>query len=275
MPARPGRACAMRRHRAGGAACARKSCASKRSPFSATNRSPGCSAARVAVHALGQHAAVADQHRSGSSACACSSVIMVTSASVHAPRAPRAPRRRRRRMPHARDFLVVLVALAGDQHHVARRRPGAPRARSPRGGPRSRRARCVPVDAGHDLRRRSPRRLAARVVAGDDHAVGQPRGDARPSAGACPRRGRRRSRTRTTARRRARGQRLQRGERLLQRVGRVRVVDHHARGTPRRRSTRCMRPGHRRSSAQTSAARSAGRRARAAPPITASRLCTL
>ena len=91
------------------------------------------------------------------------------------------------RMAHAGDLLVGLVALAGDQHDVARRAP------RDRGGDR----RCaVELDRPAALpASRTPatiasmiaaRVLAARVVAGDDDAVGEPRRRPRPSAGACP-----------------------------------------------------------------------------------------
>ena len=49
-----------------------------------------------------------------------------------------------------RELLALLVALAGDHHHVAGRRPARPRARSPRGGRRLARP-SRRVHAGHDL----------------------------------------------------------------------------------------------------------------------------
>ena len=99
------------------------------------------------------------------------------------------------------------------------------RARSP-----SRRSTIASVavavgDPGEDLGDDRLGVLRARVVGGHDREVGEPRRRSRPSAGACRGRGRRRRRRRTTqppARQRARG-----AQDVLQRVGRVGVVDEH------------------------------------------------
>ena len=99
---------------------------------------------------------------------------------------PAAPRDRlvigERQRPVA-DDLAGFVALAGDQQHVARlqardRRRGSPRARSPI----STRAGRGGQDRGADR----GRIFAARIVVGDDDAVGHLGGDRahqRPLAG--------------------------------------------------------------------------------------------
>ena len=79
----------------------RKSCASKRSPRSATNRSPARRRARVAVHARRSRGAVADQRarRAAARAPAASVIIVGRHASPRGMRAAQrgcAPRRRRR-----------------------------------------------------------------------------------------------------------------------------------------------------------------------------------
>ncbi len=87
------------------------------------------------------------------------------------PRHPRNAAARRR-------LLVVLVALAGDEHDVPRTgfppRPAAgPRGRSTNGPCAARPARW-PASMSARI---CPGRLVARVVAGDDDALRQPRGD--------------------------------------------------------------------------------------------------
>ena len=123
-PGRPARleaAVGERGDRAGRLAPApRKSLASKRSPFSATNRSPALQRAGVGVHAVDRRRAVADQRaRRAASACAWRQRHHRMRALLATPaRALRIAPRRRTACLHAGDLLVVLVALAGDQHHV-------------------------------------------------------------------------------------------------------------------------------------------------------------
>ena len=92
----------------------------------------------------------------------------------------------------ARELLALLVALAGDHHHVAGTRLVH--------RPRDRRAavdqpRRVLPRARQDLADDRLGILRARVVGGDDRLVGQLARRSAPSAGACPGRGRRRRRT--------------------------------------------------------------------------------
>ena len=177
---RPGRARRAPPPRRPACACARKSCASKRSPFSATNRSPGCSVRVSLCTRAISHVAVADaalesrQQRMRLRQRHHASRLRLRHPScARAPPAPRSTSENGCFTP--RDFLVVLVALAGDQHHVARRRRRAiacaiAARRSSITHARVGAGRCRPRSAS----RMSPRRLVARVVAGDDDAVGQP-----------------------------------------------------------------------------------------------------
>ena len=128
-------------------------------------------------------------------------------------------------MTHACHFLVGLVALAGDQHHVIR--VGASQRQRDR-------ATAVALDAGGGRRCESGEDLgddrvavfAARVVVGDDHAVGAFFRDRRhlralaaiAVAAAAEHAGQAAGRVLAQAR-----------QRLLERVGRVRVVDDHQR----------------------------------------------
>ena len=129
-----------------------------------------------------------------------------------------------RHLAPALELLALLVALAGDDHHVAGVARSRRRARSRRGGPA--RPRLPRAGCRQHLLDDRLGVLGARVVGGDDHAVGQPRRGARPSAGAWRGRGRRPRRTRTMHARPPAS--LARGaQHVLQRVGRVGVVDEH------------------------------------------------
>jgi hypothetical protein len=191
-----------RRRRAGGAACGRKSWASKRSPRSATNRSPGCRVRVSVCTREDRRGGSPDQRGPGSSAWAWPRVIIMRATSC-APRcaSARAPGPRSRTAAHAGHLLVVLVALAGQQHHVGRRRP---RTAWRMAGRRSRSRPCGHGrPAGQDLRQdaagsrcagcrwSAPRWSAPRAAA------------MAPISGRLVGRGCRRSRTRTTAGRRA------------------------------------------------------------------------
>ena len=165
-------------------------------------------------------------------------VIMRRASLARAPRAPRPASENGRRRPRSpgssrgpcrRCSTTSLGAASRD-----RRRDGA-RADRPRRSrvAASRRPRSASMIARGIL--------AARVVAGDDHAVGEPRGDRAHQRPLASDRGRRRSRTRTTSlppRSRASGRSA--SQHLLERVGRVRVVDDHERLRP---PTCSMRPG--------------------------------
>src|SRR5207342_2885035 len=75
------------------------------------------------------------------------------------------------RMPHAGDFLVRLVALAGDQYDVAGAR-GPDRA-GDRGSAVALHQRGIrPAEALEDVGDDRVAVLATRVVVGDDHEIG-------------------------------------------------------------------------------------------------------
>ena len=144
------------------------------------------------------------------------------------------------RRHHPVALLPLLVALAGDHHHVARgARPRRPGDRGPPVGLHHGPGRAV-GHAGQDLGDDRLGLLGARVVRGDDRHVGEAPRPRRPSAGACPGRGRRRSRSTQISRPLAR-QLAGRPQHVLERVGRVRVVDDHGKGWPP--STASKRPG--------------------------------
>ena len=157
---------------------------------------------------------------------------------VGEPRPSRAHRPRARaalavveRWPLAADDLVVLVALARDQHDVARRRPRQRPRRSPRARSRSTRARARLAHALEDHRDDARRVLGARVVVGDDDAIGEPlgrRAHQRPLAAVAVAAAAEHD-SHAAARVRAHG-----GQRLAERVRRVRVVDDHERAVARR-----------------------------------------
>ena len=189
-------------------AWARKSCASKRSPRKATNRSPE---RRVRV-SLCTRVKASDgsptRFAPGRLAAASPSVVIGAGAIAGAARAPRSARlgacgRIGERMLDAADVLVVLVALAGEQDHVG----GGGRAdgEADRLGPVLDHVDLVVADrADQDLREDEVGRLEPRVVAGDDHVLGQLDRDRAHQRPLRRRRGCRRSRTRTRACRRAR-----------------------------------------------------------------------
>ena len=224
-PARVARRSAAAAPRA--SACATKSWPSKRSPVSATNRSPGASA-RV-------------------------SVVTRVKRTLRARARGRRRRARRSRCPSCaapcRERRARDVGI-GERRAHAVASPG--RSRGPCRRPARRR---------RAARRRSRRAIAARAVELDASSAGCPcrecrarsrwrsprgsslrglslvtttrsasvRGDRGPSPAACPGRGRRRSRTRRPARRPAATAGRSAVEHLLERVGRVRVVDDHQR----------------------------------------------
>ena len=99
----------------------------------------------------------------------------------------------------AADDLAGLVALAGDQQHVAglKRRDGAADRLAAVADLADVRARRRAVEDGGADRRRI---FAARIVVGDDDAVGALRRDRAHQRRACPCRGRRRRRTPRRAR---------------------------------------------------------------------------
>src|SRR3954469_19503128 len=90
----------------------------------------------------------------------------------------RLPRHRRvveRDLAPARELLALLVALAGDDDDIA---VGGQADRLLDGGaPVDLDVQVVARDPGDDLRDDRLRILGARVVAGDDHLVGESRGD--------------------------------------------------------------------------------------------------
>ena len=134
------------------------------------------------------------------------------------------------RAPLVAVDLVVLVALARDQHHIiAGRSAPAPWRIAQRAVMLDDDAAWPPMPARMSATMRA-RVLAARIVVGDDDVVGELRGDARPSAGACPRRGRRRSRTPRAGGRGSAGARRAAPSRSAS--GRVRVVDDRQRRAP-------------------------------------------
>ena len=125
----------------------------------------------------------------------------------------------------SRDVLIVLVALAGQQHHIGRRR------RADRMGDRFgavlEHVDFVVTDcAGKHLRDDEVGWLVARVVAGDDDAVGKPRRQRahhRPLGSVAVAAAAEQAPEPAAA---LDGQWAQRLQRFLERVGRVRIVDH-------------------------------------------------
>src|SRR5216684_5980408 len=81
-------------------------------------------------------------------------------------------------LPHARGFLIRLVPLAGEQYDVTDPRLGNGRC-DRRGAIDLDRVAAVArfPDAVNDLAGDRPGLLAARIVAGHDHAIGQSRRD--------------------------------------------------------------------------------------------------
>src|SRR5690606_16953827 len=126
---------------------------------------------------------------------------------------------------HAVDFLVGLVALAGDEHDVAGA-GDADRAGDGGGAIALDHYHRGIGDAGHDVDDDGGAVLAARIVVGDHHEIGAGNGGrghlrtlaaitlsaAAEDAGDAPG-----------------GVGAHRGQGLLERVGRVRIVDHHQR----------------------------------------------
>ena len=286
-----------RRPRRAAAACARRS-RSRRRARPAARRTAGPARDRAAV------VAAPAKRRARASPAACTVPPIARAAKSSGRRAGVAVgsssplpscggRQRRRRLlaivevklGRAED-LVVLVALAGDQHDVARRaaaaaRRGSRRAGRPRRGSRASAARQLAASqlgrarAGAPRRgscRRSPRILGARVVAGDDRQVGVARRDlahhrALVAIAIAAAAEHARSAARAVSGRTA-------AMRALQRVGRVRVVDEHS--TPRVVRDALEPPGHAATSA--SAARRSPRRGspRAiAMPTASARFATL
>ena len=154
------------------------------------------------------------------------------------------------RVLDACDLLVVLVALAGDQHHVAR--VGlADRVGDGLATILDHRGVVVADEAGEDLRQDEARCLVARVVAGDDDLVGQPLRDSahqralgRIAVAAAAEHAPQPAAARL-------GQRLQRLQHLLQRIGRVGVVDNDLRLACRRDALHASRHrGHVRADAR-------------------------
>ena len=203
------------------AACATKSWPSKFSPRSATNSAPAGSL-RLSVAT----APIWLRRRDGGLR----------------PRSPAA----RAAPASCRRLQQVASRPAGRRRHGARLRlPGRPRGPCRRSA-RRRRNGCQPAparsrdggrartlaaagDANPATISRDDRVavLAARIVVGDDDAVGAALRRSPPSAGACRGRGRRRSRTRRSGGPGVCSRRL--ASACSQRVGRVRVVDHHQR----------------------------------------------
>jgi hypothetical protein len=129
-------------------------------------------------------------------------------------------------MLDAADVLIVLVALAGDQDHVGGRRRAHREA--DRLGPVLDHVDLVVADgAGQDLGNDEVGRLEARVVAGDHHVLGlldRDRAHQRPLAGVAVAAAAEHAPQLPAPLDR---ERPERRERLLQRIGRVGVVDHH------------------------------------------------
>ena len=133
-------------------------------------------------------------------------------------------------MLHARDLLIVLMPLAGDQHDVARIGL-ADRMRDGLAPVFHHRSIVMPDEAGEDLRQDEARCLVARVVAGDDDLVGQSlrdRAHQRPLGRITVAAAAEHAPQLPAARL---GQGAQRLQHLLQRIGRVGVVDDHFRLT--------------------------------------------
>ena len=216
---------------------ARKSCASKRSPRSATNRSPGAALRVSLCTRVDRDRRVADE-RATAAACACAapSVIIVVPALA----------------ARARERGARLAASVRERVLRRRRCPGSPRGPCRRSG--SRRARpastiawrdrvgavldhvdlVVADHAGEDLRQDEVGRLEARVVAGDDDVVGEPAGDRahqRPLGGVAVAAAAEHAPELAAA---LGGERPQRRQRLLERIRRVGVVDDDLRARVRR-----------------------------------------
>ena len=187
-------------------------------------------------------------------------------------RQSRAQRHGRRTALDAGDFLVGLVALAGDQHDVVG--AGAPSACAIAQRGRAALSRAGQVaEAGEDVGHDGVAVFGARIVVGDDDQVGARRS---AKAAICGRLPRSRSPPQPNTQ-------ISRAwlwlrsvfQRLLQGVGRVRVVDHHQRlAAGRRRDGSC---GRRPASACRARRRPgpAPCHRRSSTPATASRLSTL
>ncbi len=125
-------------------------------------------------------------------------------------------------MRHAGDDLAALVSLAGEQQHVARRQQ---RQATADGGGAV--ADFLGLGRGGANGAADRRRiLAARVVVGDDDAIGQALGDGahlRPLAGVAV------AAAAEDDDEPAAAMRAQRGKHGLERIGRMRVVDDHRR----------------------------------------------
>ena len=156
------------------------------------------------------------------------------------------------RMAAAGDLLVGLVALAREQHDVAGARL-VHRGEDRHLAVLDRLGRAAGNAREHLLDDRV-RILAARIVAGDDHVVGEPRGrraHERALAGIALAAAAEHA-DQARARAPPRAQRL---ERLLERIRRVRVVDDHER-EPLPPPTRSSRPGTGRSALTAASAAS-------------------
>ena len=241
-------------------AAATKSWPSKRSPFSATNRSPGASARRVGRHAREAHVAAdeASVHGAGGGR-------RIHHAPLHAASAAATTRASEKWWRTPLLLLVVLVALAGDQHHVARPRLGD---RHPdRGGAVELHApapvgRCrIPL---HHRVRDGRGVLGARVVAGDDDAVGEPPGH-RAHLGPLALVAIAAAAEHADELAAGSDRRPQRRQHLRQRIRRMRVIDDHQRQRLRRPAAASGPAAARRARARA-APRRAARRSRAARP---------
>ena len=237
-----------------------KSWPSKRSPFSATKRSPAATVrvsvdTRVNVTRRSERAAAAT-----AAAAACVSIMRRAAGDERAAR----DRDVGERQAPARDLLVRLVALAGDQHDVAglahrRARAGSP----PRGRARRDSAGCPP----RGCLRRSPARSPAASSLRGLSLVTTTRSASvaamRPISGRLPV-SRSPPQPNTHGERApAAHRRAQRGERLLERVGRVRVVDDDERRVVAAEPLHAARPAARGRAAPRARRRTA-RRSRAA-----------
>ena len=202
-------------------------------------------AAGVAVDARERRRRAADERaRRAAGARASSSVIialavaaLVTSRRCEPPRAPSPPARVGEREPRAADVLVVLVALAGDEDDVAAAAlPTAWRIASARFSITS--TSSWPI---------APARICARIRSGDSRRGLSLVTTTRPASrqAIAPISGRLAAsrlppqpNTHQSLPPRALRERCERGERLLERIGRVRVVDDDLgqRAAPPRRS---------------------------------------
>src|SRR4051794_19039028 len=139
------------------------------SPRSPTNRSPS-PASRESMTARRGPSAVVERSSRAPAASATRSGDQA--------RTQRLPRHRRvveRDLVPVRELLALLVALAGDDDDIA---VGGQRDRLlDRRAPVDLDAHVVAVDAGDDLGHDRLGVLGARIVAGDEHLVGQPGGD--------------------------------------------------------------------------------------------------